>query len=451
MSHHDLLTTETSPRAGAPPWLLFVFLTLVFFYIYHDLPLAPRIAGDYNPASDQLVATVSQGHDARRVALFSLAAVAIGILVRHPSDRRLTLLSPLGWVVLAFPVWALLSALWAEDLSLNLTRLAGFAILCIAALAVVQRLTLREVILWSFFSTAIYLCIGLFLELLYGTLQPFTPGYRFAGSLHPNGQGINCGILLLSAIAAADLGKRWRKFCWSVAFVAFVFLLLSGSRTALAAVALSALTYLVAVRSRRTTLAMASCASMLVCFLLSLAGAGFIPGLKDAILLGRDDPESVDTFAGRTAIWADVGPYIRQSPILGYGYSGFWTPAHINAISDLEEWGVGNGHSAYIDYLLTLGAVGLLAYILGLVFGIVRAFRCYKLSQSSDYAFCGAILVFCTIDSVFESGIADPSLLMFLWMVILIWLGFVPLQPHLRVSDTSSSTLGQAVTASTYF
>jgi len=355
------------------------------------------------------------------------------------------MVDPLGWVVLAFPAWAFLSALWADDLSQNLTRLAGFAILCIAAVAVVRRLSLKEVVVWSSLSTAAYLSIGVFVELLYGTLQPFTPGYRFAGSLHPNGQGINCGILLLSSIAGADLEERWRKYFWSFAIIALAFLLLSGSRTALAAVVLATITYLVAVRSRRTTLAVAYCSAMIVAFVLSLAAAGFIPHLKDAVLMGRDDPESVDTFAGRTAIWKDVGPYIRQSPILGYGYSGFWTPAHMNAISDLEEWGVGNGHSAYIDYLLTLGAVGLLAYVLSLVLGIRRAFRCYQVTRSPDYAFCGSILVFCTIDSVFESGIADPSLLMFLWMVVIIWLAFVPLREPFPVSEGNPSSLNHAL------
>jgi O-antigen ligase len=406
---------------------------------------------DYNPSLDQLVEGVSQGHEGRRIALFSLGVVAVGILVRPRTNRRLTMLGPLGWVVLAFPAWAFLSALWADDLSQNLTRLAVFAILCVAAVAVVRRLSLREIVLWSFFSTAVYLSIGIVSELVYGTLQPFTPGYRFGGSLHPNGQGVNCGLLLLSAMAGADLIERWRRFFWIAGFIAFIFLVLSGSRTALAAIVLAVIAYLIAVCSGRTKLAMTLCASMVVGLLLSFAAAGFIPGLKDAILLGREDPDSVDTFSGRTAIWEDVGPYIRRSPILGYGYSGFWTPAHINAISDLEEWGVSSSHSAYIDYLLTLGTVGLLAYILGLVFGTVRAFSCYRLSQRCDYAFCGAVLVFCAIDGVFESGIGDPSLLMFLWMVILIRLAFVPLQPHLQVSEECRSSLDHAGTAPALF
>src|ERR1035438_3805476 len=147
MSNQSRSNTERSPRAGAFPWWLFVFLTTVFFFIYHDFPLAPNIVDDYNPSPDALVANVSQGQGGRRIALCSLAVVAIGILVRHRINRRPTMHDPLGWVVLAFPAWAFLSALWADDLSQNLTRLAVFAILCIAAVAVVRQLSLREIIL----------------------------------------------------------------------------------------------------------------------------------------------------------------------------------------------------------------------------------------------------------------------------------------------------------------
>ena len=420
-------------KTDSLPWLLFLFLTVVFFFSYHDLSMAKRPVGDYNPSPDEIVADVSQGQIVRRIALLSLVAVAIIILVRHRTNRRLKIDSPLGCAALSFFACAILSPLWADDLSQNITRLAVFAILCVAAIAVARRLSLPEIVLWTFFSTVAYLLVGIFAELLFGTFQPSAPGYRFAGSLHPNGQGIDCALLLISAIAAADLLKPWRRVFWICGFIGFVFLILSGSRTALAADLVAIVTYLAAVRSRRSKLVMVSWASMLVCLLLFLVVAGLIPGLKNAVLLGRDDPGSIDTFTGRTDIWEDVGPYIRESPVLGYGFDGFWTPARINKISDELEWGVGSSHSTYIDYLLTLGTVGLAAYVLALVFGIARSFQWFRLSQGSAYAFCGAVLVFCAIDGLFESGIGGASLLMFLWMVILVRLAFLPFELNVRM------------------
>jgi exopolysaccharide production protein ExoQ len=435
MSKENHTSVLGTPKTDSLPWLLFLFLTVVFFFSYHDLSAAKRPVGEYNPSPDEIVSEVSEGQIARRIALLSLVAVAIGSLVRHRTDRRLKIDGPMGCAVLSFFACAMLSPLWADDLSQNITRLAVFAILCVTAIAVARRLSLPEIILWAFFSTVVYLLIGIIAELLFGTFQPSMPGYRFGGSLHPNGQGIDCALLLLSAIAAADLLKPWRRFFWICGFIGFVFLILSGSRTALGAAVVAVVTYLAAVRSRRSKLLMVSWASMIVCFLLFLAVAGLIPGLKNAVLLGRDDPGSIDTFTGRTDIWEDVGPYIGESPVLGYGFDGFWTPARINKISDELEWGVGSSHSTYIDYLLTLGTVGLAAYVLALVFGIARAFRWFRVSQCSAYAFCGAVLVFCAIDGLFESGIGGASLLMFLWMVILVRLALLPFELTFRMGS----------------
>ena len=56
------------------------------------------------------------------------------------------------------------------------------------------------------------------------------------------------------------------------------------------------------------------------------------------------------------AAWQDLVPYIRDRPIQGYGYGGFWTPKVSDVIADKEDWAVPNAHSAYIDYFLALGA-----------------------------------------------------------------------------------------------
>jgi exopolysaccharide production protein ExoQ len=409
-------------KIGRLPWLLFLFLTAVFFLHDHDLSNAKRGIDNYGLSQDDIAAAVVKGASGllvRRIALLSLGIGAIVSLVRHRANGRIRIDGPLGWLLLSFVVWAFISPVWAEDLPLTLKSLAGFGMLCIAAVAVVRRLSLREIILWTFFSTVLFLFIGIFAEVVFGTFRPFASGYRFSGSLHPNSQGTECGLFLLSAVAAADLEKRRRALFWACAFLGFVFLILSGSRTALAVTLLALVVYLAAVCSRATKIVMAYSLSMIFCFLLLFSWAGLLPGLKSVILLGRDDPGSVDTLTGRTMIWEDVGYYIRQRPILGYGYGGFWTPTHISVISDEEKWGVPDGHSTYIDYLLTLGTVGLVAYTLLLLAGIGRAFRFHRLSQNSAFAFCGALLVFCALDGFLESAIGEGSILLFLCMVVL--------------------------------
>jgi O-antigen ligase len=282
--------------------------------------------------------------------------------------------------------------------------------------------------LWTFFTSVLFLSIGVLAELFFGSFQPFAPGYRFAGSLHPNGQGIQCGLLLLSAVAAADAEKRWRVLFWTCGFLGLVFLILSGSRTALAATLITLLFYLVAVRSRDFKIGMISCLGIVLCLLPVVFETELIPGLENGILHRGDDPRDLSSFNGRSELWKDVGFYIRQRPIFGYGYGGFWTPAHVSVISAEENWPVPNGHSAYIDNLLNLGTVGLVTYTLVLFAGIWRIVCFHKLTRDPVFAFCGALLVFCAVDGLLESALVEGSLLMFLWMVVLAQLAFVP--PH---------------------
>ena len=424
MSYNNYPHTGLALKVGRPPWLLFLFLTAVFFLGFHDLSDAKRGIDNYNLSQDDIVATV-KGSLVPHIAQLSLGIGAIVSMIRHRTNRRLRIDGPLGWILLSFVGWAFISSIWAEDLPLTLQRLGGFGILCIAVVAIVRRLSLREIILWTFFSTACFLFIGIFAEILFGTFRPFASGYRFAGTLHPNLQGIDCGLLLLSAVAAADVERRWRALFWACASLGFAFLVLTGSRTALAAAMFALVVYLAAVRSRRSKIAMAGGLSIISCFLLLFLGAGLLPELKSAVLLGRDDPGNAESFSGRTKIWESVGYYIRQRPILGYGYEGFWTPTRISVISEDVSEEAPNGHSTYIDYLLTLGAVGLVAYAFVLLAGIRRAFRFHRLSQNPTFAFCGALLVFCTVEGFTESAIINGGILKFLCMVVLAHLAFL--------------------------
>jgi exopolysaccharide production protein ExoQ len=407
-----------------PPWLMFLFLVAVFFMVYHDLSYSKKGIEGFNSPEAEIVAGVMEGSLIRRIGLLLLGLFAIVSLIRHRADGRFRINGPLGWILLSFAAWALFSPIWAENSTLTFTRVSVFGILCIAAVAVARRLSLREIILWTVFTTTIFLVIGVFAELFLGFFRPFASGYRFAGTTHPNGQGIDCGLLLLSGVAAADLEKSRRTIFRICALVGFVFLILSASRTAFAAAVLAIVVYFGASLSRSAKITMAYCLSILICLFLLVLVNTSLPDLKSAVMLGRDS-STINTFNGRTGIWDDVSSYVRQRPILGYGYGGFWTPAHISEVSGEEKWGVPDSHSAYLDYLLTLGVVGLFAYVLLLLTGIRRAFRFHRLSGNSTFAFCGALLLYCALDGFLESAMVYPSVLMFLSMVILTRLAFM--------------------------
>jgi exopolysaccharide production protein ExoQ len=419
MSIGNHSSTEPALQVGRTPWLIFLFLAAVFFSLGHDLSYSENAINNYNLSEEALVAKVADGSLLRQTALLSLGIFAIVSLVRHRADCRIGINGPLGCILLGFAGWALFRPLWADDLTLTLKRSVVFGILCIAAAAIARRFSFREIVLWTFFSTFLFLAIGFLAEVFLGTFRPWASGYRFAGTIHPNAQAVNCTLVLLSGMTAADMEEHRRTIFRVCALFGFVFLILTTSRTAFAAALCAVVVYLGAVCSRHAKIVMAFSLTMVFGFLFLSLGNGLLPDLKGALMLGRGSSD-VDSFNGRTGIWDGVAPYIQQRPILGYGYGGFWTPTHMSEISEDQKWGISSSHSAYLDYFLTLGAVGLVAYVFLLLAGIKRAFRFQRLSRSSAFAFCGALLVFYALDGLLDSATVEPSLPMFLWMVVLV-------------------------------
>ncbi len=419
-SNHSIAGSALRPRST--PWLVFLFLTVALFFVYHDLSYSKFGIGNYDAPEDAIASEVAAGSMSRRVALLSLGIFAIVTLIRHRSEGWPRITGSMGWLLAGFAALAFLSPIWAEDRGQTLTRVAVFGIFCLTAVAITRIFPLREIILWTFFATGSYALVALGVEAYFGTLRPLVSGYRFSGTLHPNSQGINCAILLLSSIAAGHLEKHRRTLYRIGTIGGLGLLVLTASRTAFAAALVTSAIYLGIVSTKRAKLAMVYASGVVFCFLLLVFGSAFVPKLTSAVMLGRDVDSSNGAFNGRTGIWDAIGDYVAQRPILGYGFEGFWTPSHINDISEEEKWGIPNSHDAYLDYLLTLGAVGLTTYVLLLFSGIKRAFHFHKLSHNSAYAFCAMLLMFCTLEGLLESAIADPSLPMLLTLVVLLYL-----------------------------
>jgi exopolysaccharide production protein ExoQ len=421
----------TSPleRVSRAPWLVFWFLAVVVFLVCNDISHSTK-GPDFNPSENDIVASVGEGSLNHRVGLLALGLFAIVTLVRNRRDARLHV-KTLGRILLGFVAWSMLSIIWTEDFDLTLRRLVVFGIFCIAAAAIASRFSARDIVLWTVFVTALFLLVGISAELFLGTFRPFTSGYRFAGTIDPNNQGVNCALLLLSGLTATRMERHRRTLFRMCALAGSIFLVLSASRTSFAAALVAVATYFAFVCSTKAKIAIAFVLSVTFCFLLIAFGSSTSSNLRSALLLGRDD-SGVDSFHGRSGIWDDVGYYIARRPVLGYGYGSFWTPAHISEVSNEEKWGVPNAHSAYVDYLLSLGAVGLFAYLISLFGGIRLAIQFHKRSHNPAFAFCCALLVFCALDGLLESAVVNPSLLMFLNCVVLAFLAFGG-TPHSRL------------------
>lgn len=427
MSYENRFHRDSESQIERRPWLIFLFLAVVFFLCQHDLFYSQKVAEQFNSSEGEVLTVLDAGTLSRQVALLALGLCAVISLTR-PSAARLRINGTLGRIMLFYAGLVFISVLWADDAALTAKRLVVFAILSLGAVGVAQRFYLRDIISWTFFATSFYLLVGLSAEIILGTFHPFSSGYRFAGTLHPNHQGINCALLVLSGSAAGEIEKDKRRFFRACTVVGGIFLIFTASRTAFAASLLSLTVYFITVCSRRVRItAIFAVLGLVIVILPLLSGVGnVVPSLEGALMLGRTN-SSTHSFNGRAVIWQNLGNYIDQRPLLGYGYGGFWDHRHIEQLTDVsasENFGVAESHDAYIQCLLDLGIVGLAVYVIAILGGLVRSFASYRTSHAPEFAFSGAFLVFCLANGVLESAIVVSMFLTFLIMAVLIKLGF---------------------------
>lgn len=120
------------------------------------------------------------------------------------------------------------------------------------------------------------------------------------------------------------------------------------------------------------------------------------------------------TASGRVDIWEQVLAAAKDRP-LGFGYGGvFWgeTSAAYNYMDDFYTT-LGHSHNGFVDSKLELGNLGLLLYILAIIFPLYRYCALYR---KGDQVLESKImlLVFLLVYSLSGSGWFRPNTLLFL-------------------------------------
>ena len=115
---------------------------------------------------------------------------------------------------------------------MSLRRVAMLLVCALAAMGLGRQLTFRELLIFMVGLASCYSMLGIAAEIVLGTFRPWASDYRFAGTVHPNEQGMLCGATMVGAIMLAIEFPRFRLLLWGLACAAAVGLLLSKSRTA---------------------------------------------------------------------------------------------------------------------------------------------------------------------------------------------------------------------------
>lgn len=401
-----------APREAAPMWLLVatvVLLGTAALIAEHDPNKS--LQADHALTADVMELATAGGNAMRRIAFFAIAGIGL-VHLNFSLSRGFRMGGVVGVMMMCYMLWAGLSIGWSIEPPLAVRRYTVLACCYVACLGISRNLTLREFCWVTLWLTLMSLLVGIGTELRLGTFRPWSGGYRFSGTLHPNTQGMYLVSLCCAARTLLYTAKfKSRLFLICVFSLGFAMVVLTKSRTSMAGL-LVCLFLMWAARNAGAGKYIAGfCVAWLVsAFLLvtMMMGVDAQAEAKEAALMGRK--EQTESLTGRLPLWEELSHYVERRPLHGYGYDSFWTADHIDRVSTAMEWGIREAHNGYLETTLGLGLIGLTIVLIAIVWAISHSFWLFWKTGVPEFGWVMAMGVYSIINSCTESGMTYPML-----------------------------------------
>ena len=231
--------------------------------------------------------------------------------------------------------------------------------------------------------------------------------------------------MILAGLVCARSADRYRLFYITSILVALFFMLLAKSRVPTAGLILALIGYWILVLPRPLKVAWLFVAPVTVILLYWTLGDNLFKYIGQGALMGREESTVAD-LTGRLPLWDALLSYINGRPITGYGYAGFWTPAHVIEVSAVVGWDNDDSHNAFIDLMLGLGIPAAIAFAVILLVGLMRLIVAWRRFASVEYAFAFALLLMYSVDILIVRIHLLPQFATLVALVLLAKLGFTP-------------------------
>jgi exopolysaccharide production protein ExoQ len=384
--------TARSPLRLPPPPVLAVPLEdlacvalFAFFAMQGSIPgIAPSSALEITGSAPTGFTTIG-GIVAQAVA----NALILLLILRRP---RLVLrsLATVPWAALP-AILAIASSAWSLDPLLTLRRSIPFAFAALFGLWFAARFPpARQLAILRLTMIALALATIAIVVLAPSIGLDHTPGHV------ADWQGVftqknACGRMMVLATAVILFGPRITAGRFASLLLFLFVLVMSGSRGAWMIEAAVFLLWPVLLAARRAGARLrlvAAIAAPIAAILLAAAAILLLPRIL--LFLGRDA-----TLSGRTAIWAQAAHFIRQRPLLGYGYDAFWrgmTGPSLQ-IDAAVHFIVEHAHNGFLEICLELGLVGLTLFLIAWLVAWRRLLPFWLRGDIVSIAFPLAVLV----------------------------------------------------------
>ena len=267
----------------------------------------------------------------------------------------------------------LISTLWSVDPTLTLTRGTAYFFVVLGAIGLAEVLDTDELM----YLLAVICGLSAIASVVHLLIFP-EPG-DFSGIFSQKnilGEVMAGGVLAALYCARIRNRQRFRYFC--VIALCTIVAFMSQSATLIITIFLFFLLdllgrlYLKGGSTRILSLSLAIGFLLVGTLLLAIFGTDSIFSF-----FGKDP-----TLTGRTLFWPYVIEAISERPVLGWGFSAFWSPVNPIALQIHEAIlahnmiPIANAHNAILEFLLDIGFLGTSLFIFFLMRNLVLAVKC---------------------------------------------------------------------------
>lgn len=308
--------------------------------------------------------------------------------------ERLTEVLGQSWILLPFPMFAMLSAIWSDVPYTSLRYGLLYTITAIAGILIGGGLDRRAYVNGYFAAFALYSVASILL----GRYVPWGdgPGDAFAGLAgSKNTSGDMAGVAILTTVVFLRAMLDHKRFVWASMAVALmpilVFMLWASRATgALIATVLAVGCLIAWISSRRFARQVRGgiFLGIIVVTTVALVTQSWWLGPVFDLVLDASGKDAGLT--GRTELWAFGNQLIAEKPLLGLGYNAFWLQDSIDAQYLWDKMGIAsrqgfNFHSSQMEITIHLGYTGLILALVTFVCGsallIMRSMAAPRLSS----------------------------------------------------------------------
>ena len=262
------------------------------------------------------------------------------------------------------------SVLWSVDPGITLTRSIAYLFLVVGAIGLVKTIDGNEIMELAASINGLLATVSLLLLIV---LPSEVVRFGDFNGLFPQknvlGQAMAMGVL--AGLHGVRTGRRKLRHMGIIAICALV-VVLSKSTTALLTMFVFFTLHIIgSLYVKGGNRRFMSVFMMVILALTSI----FIMTNIDLIFgfLGKDP-----TLTGRTEMWPYAIDAISDRPLLGWGFTAFWSISNPRSIeiSNLVRWNVDEAHNGLLQILLDVGVIGAALFVFMWMRNLVMAVKC---------------------------------------------------------------------------